>query len=182
LRQLRQILGSVVATVLDDKAVLTVHYLRNAVINFSSMTISVVSVETNVVRNGSPVIGYGISSNGRYAQGGILRERFIPRLLSAKPNELLDKSNENFDPFAVWKTFMRNEKPGGHGDRAHAAGVLDMAIWDAIAKIDRKPLWKLLSERYNNNSFDSKVHVYPGGGYYYPGKELEGLKEEMRGK
>ena len=44
---------------------------------------------------------------------------------------------------------MTNEKPGGHGDRAHAAGGLDMAVWDAVAKIAGKPLWKLLSERFN---------------------------------
>ena len=84
-------------------------------------------------------------------------------------------------PFAVWKAFMANEKPGGHGDRAHAAGALDMAVWDAVAKIAGKPLWRLLSERFNGGQFDEKVLVYPGGGYYYPGKELEGLRAEMRG-
>ena len=76
---------------------------------------------------------------------------------------------------------MANEKPGGHGDRAHAAGALDMAVWDAVAKIAGKPLWRLLSERYNGGRFDETVLVYPGGGYYYPGKELEGLQAEMRG-
>ncbi len=39
-----------------------------------------------------------------------------------------------------------------------------------------KPLWRLLSERFNGGQFDEKVLVYPGGGYYYPGKELEGLQ------
>ena len=154
--------------------------IRNAYINFSTMTVSVVAVETDVVREGKPVIGYGFTSNGRYAQGGILAERFIPRLLEADPKTLIDPKADNLDPFAVWRTFMSNEKPGGHGDRAHAAGGLDMAVWDAVAKIAGKPLWKLLSERYNGGRSDSKILVYPGGGYYYPGKEIEGLQAEMR--
>ena len=121
--------------------------IRNAFISFASMTISLVAVETDVVRDGKPVVGYGFSSNGRYAQGGILRERFIPRIRAADPNSLIDEKNDNLDPFAVWKAFMADEKPGGHGDRAHAAGALDMAVWDAVAKIAGLPLWQLLAER-----------------------------------
>lgn len=154
--------------------------IRNAVISFKDMTISVVAVETDVVRGGEPVIGYGFMSNGRYAQGGILRERFIPRIMNASPETLIDNENDNLDPGAIWRTFMTNEKPGGHGDRAHAAGALDMAIWDAVAKIAEKPLWRVLAERYNAGSYDDQVLVYPGGGYYYPGKEIEGLVAEMR--
>src|SRR5450432_3211035 len=115
--------------------------IRNAFISFSTMTISLVAVETDVVRDGHPVVGYGFTSNGRYAQGGILRERFIPRILAAEPASLIDQANDNLDPAAIWKTFMVNEKPGGHGDRAHAAGALDMAVWDAVAKIGQVPLW-----------------------------------------
>jgi L-alanine-DL-glutamate epimerase-like enolase superfamily enzyme len=155
--------------------------IRNAFISFATMTISLVAVETDVLRDGKPVVGYGFSSNGRYAQGGILRERFIPRIMAADPKSLIDATNDNLDPFAVWSTFMANEKPGGHGDRAHAAGALDMAVWDAVAKIARLPLWRLLAERYNAGRYDRTVLVYPGGGYYYPGKELEGLRAEMRG-
>lgn len=154
--------------------------IRNAYVNFSTMTVSVVAVETDVVRDGKPVIGYGFTSNGRYAQGGILTERFIPRVMAADPASLIDEKADNLDPFAIWRAFMTNEKPGGHGDRAHAAGGLDMAVWDAVAKIAGKPLWKLLSERYNGGRSDSKILVYPGGGYYYPGKEIEGLQAEMR--
>src|SRR6185312_11102224 len=116
-----------------------------------------------------------------YSQGGILRERFIPRIMAAEPASLIDGANDNLDALAVWKAFMANEKPGGHGDRAHAAGALDMAVRDAVAKIAGKPLWRLLSERFNGGRFDATVLVYPGGGYYYPGKELEGLRAEMRG-
>ena len=75
---------------------------------------------------------------------------------------------------------MTNEKPGGHGERSVAVGTLDMAIWDALAKALNKPLWKLLSESFNNNQFDTFVEVYAAGGYYYPGKNLEMLQDEMK--
>jgi L-alanine-DL-glutamate epimerase-like enolase superfamily enzyme len=154
--------------------------IRNAYVSFDTMTVSLVAVETDVVREGRPVIGYGFSSNGRYAQGGILRERLIPRIMEAPAESLRDPSTDNLDPIAIHAAFMRNEKPGGHGDRAHAAGALDMAVWDAVAKIAGKPLWRLLADRYNGGVADETVMVYPGGGYYYPGKELDGLREEMR--
>jgi len=60
--------------------------IRNAYIDFSKMTSSLVAVMTNVVRDGRPVVGYGFNSNGRYGQGGLMRERFVPRLLEADPN------------------------------------------------------------------------------------------------
>ena len=155
--------------------------IANAFISFETMTTNVVAVETDAVRDGEKVIGYGFSSNGRYAQPGILAERFIPRLMGADPKSLLDETGENLDPQAVWNTLMSNEKPGGHGERSSAIGALDMAIWDIHAKLAGKPLWKILSERYNGGNFDEKILVYPGGGYYYPGKGLEKLQEEMRG-
>jgi L-alanine-DL-glutamate epimerase-like enolase superfamily enzyme len=154
--------------------------MRNAAISFDRMTISVVAVETDVVRAGKPVIGYGFCSNGRYAQSGIIRERLAPRILEAEPRALIDARADNLDPFAVWRAMLSNEKPGGHGDRAVAAGAIDMAVWDAVAKIAEKPLWRLLSERYNGGRHDEKVLVYSGGGYYYPGKEKQGLQDEMR--
>lgn len=154
--------------------------MRNAVISFDRMTISVVAIETDVVRDGKPVVGYGFHSNGRYAQPGIIRERLVPRILEADPATLHDASGINLDPAAVWRTMMSNEKPGGHGDRAVAVGAIDMAVWDAVAKIEQKPLWRLLSERYNGGAVDARVLVYSGGGYYYAGKEKDGLQDEMR--
>ena len=154
--------------------------MRNAVISFDKMTISIVAVETDVIREGKPVIGYGFCSNGRYAQSGIIRERLAPRILEADPTKLRDEKAGTLDPYAIWAAMMSNEKPGGHGDRAFAAGGIDMAVWDATAKILGKPLWKLLSERYNGGKHDERVLVYSGGGYYYPGKEKQGLQDEMR--
>lgn len=155
--------------------------IRNAYIDFSQMTVSVLALITDVTKNGRPVIGFGFNSNGRYAQAGILRERVIPRVLAAEPESLLDESGQNLDPFKVWQAAMRNEKPGGHGDRSVAVGVLDMALWDAVAKIEERPLHELLAERFNGGRSDDKVFVYAAGGYYYPGKDEAALKEEMRG-
>ncbi|MBT3373317.1 MAG: mandelate racemase [Rhodospirillaceae bacterium] len=155
--------------------------MSNAYVDFSQMTISVVAVESDTFRNGKAVTGYGFCSNGRYAQGGILRERLIPRIQAAAAADLLDESGQNFDPRQIRKIMLTNEKPGGHGDRAVAASAVDMAVWDLLAKLEEKPLWRVLSERYSGGDHDARVLVYPGGGYYYPGKGLQRLREEMRG-
>jgi len=154
--------------------------LRNAYIDFSKMTASVVAVVTDVKRNGRRVVGYGFNSNGRYAQAGLLAERFIPRLMQADPQSLLDDAGTNLDPHRIWACMMANEKPGGHGERSVAVGVIDMAVWDAVAKIEGKPLYRLLAERYNSGRADDKVFVYAAGGYYYPGKNLTALQDEMK--
>jgi len=154
--------------------------IRNAYIDFSKMNLSLVAVVTDVIRNGRPVIGYGFNSNGRYGQGHLMRERFIPRILEAPADSLLDDSGQNLDPHKIWATMMTNEKPGGHGERSVAVGTMDMAIWDAVAKIADKPLYQMLAERYGNGQANRKVFVYAAGGYYWPGKGLEGLTGEMQ--
>jgi L-alanine-DL-glutamate epimerase-like enolase superfamily enzyme len=154
--------------------------IRNAYIDFSKMTTSLVAVVTNVVRDGRRVIGYGFNSNGRYGQGGLIRERFRDRLLQAEPASLLDPTGENLDPEKCWAALMRNEKPGGHGERSVAVGTIDMAVWDAVAKIAGKPLYRLLAEREGREA-DPRVFVYAAGGYYYPGKDDDQLRAEMAG-
>jgi L-alanine-DL-glutamate epimerase-like enolase superfamily enzyme len=154
--------------------------IANAFIDFSKMTLSLVAVVTDVIRDGKPVIGYGFNSNGRYGQGGLIRERFAPRVLQAAPESLLDADGGNIDPGKVWAAMFTNEKPGGHGERSVAIGTIDMAVWDAVAKIAGKPLFRLLAERAGVAA-DPKVFVYAAGGYYYPGKGLEGLAAEMQG-
>lgn len=154
--------------------------MRNATIDFSKMTLSVVSIVTDAVRDGRPVIGFGFNSNGRYAQGGVLRERLIPRLLEADPDSLLDGAG-HLDPARCRACVMTNEKPGGHGERAFAVGALDAALWDIVGKLEEKPLYRVFAERFNDGLFDARVPVYPGGGYYDPEKGLDGLKAEMQG-
>ncbi len=155
--------------------------IRNAYIDFSKMTTSVVALITDVERDGRPVIGYGFNSNGRYAPRGILQDRVIPRLLEADPDCLLTDDGANLDPQRMWQVMLTDEKPGGHGERSTAVGTLDMAIWDAVAKIESKPLHAVLAERYRGAAADERVWVYAAGGYYQPGKDVTALQDEMRG-
>ncbi len=167
-------------TQVRDESVSIRSEIRNAFIDFSEMTASAIAVVTDVVRNGKPVVGYGFNSNGRYAQSGILRDRLVPRLMRAPAESLLDDAQSNFDPHKIWRVVMANEKPGGHGERSAAVGALDMAIWDAVAKIEGKPLYRLLADRYRAGQADPDVYVYAAGGYYYPGKDLAQLQDEFR--
>ena len=154
--------------------------IQNAYINFSHMDVSLLALITDIKRDGKPVVGYGFNSNGRYAQSWLLKERFLPRLNQASPTEILNSEGSNFDPSKIWDILMMNEKPGGHGERSVAVGIIDMAIWDLVAKIEEKPLYQLLSERYNNGKYESKIFVYAAGGYYYPGKDLLQLENEIK--
>jgi len=154
--------------------------IANAYIDFSKMTCSLVAVVTDIVRDGRTVIGYGFNSNGRYGQGGLIRERFAPRLLEASPDSLLNDAGDNLDPARIWTALMRNEKPGGHGERSVAVGTIDMAVWDAVAKIAGQPLFRFIAARHKVEA-NPRVFVYAAGGYYYPGKDLNALRTEMRG-
>ena len=155
--------------------------IRNAYIDFTKMTTSLVAVVTDAVRDGKRVVGYGFNSNGRYGQGGL-----DPRALCAaadggrSEDRCSNEAGDNLDPDKVWATMMSNEKPGGHGERSVAVGTIDMAVWDAVAKIAGKPLFRLLAERHGRNA-NPRVFVYAAGGYYYPGKDLSMLRGEMRG-
>src|SRR5256885_8691613 len=145
------------------------------------MTVSFLALVSALVRQDKPVVGFGFNSNGRYAPSGLLRDRFVPRLKAADPETLVDESGENLDPQRIWNVVMRNEKPGGHGERSVAVGVLDMAVWDAVAKIAGLPLYRLLADRFRGGVFDDRVFVYAAGGYYYPDKDLSTLQNEMQG-
>ena len=153
--------------------------IANAYIDFSKMTLSLVAVITDVIRDGKPVVGYGFNSNGRYGQGALMRERFIPRVMAAERGSLLNAAGDNLDPHRIWATMFQNEKPGGHGERSVAIGTIDMAVWDATAKIAGKPLFALLAETHGRVA-NPKVFVYAAGGYYYPGKDNRMLRDEMR--
>jgi L-alanine-DL-glutamate epimerase-like enolase superfamily enzyme len=154
--------------------------ISNAYIDFSKMDCSIVAVVSDATQNGKPVVGYGFNSNGRYSAGEILRRRIIPRLLDAPPEDLLDDEGFNIDPVRAWDIMMRNEKPGGHGERSVAVGVVDMALFDLAAKIAGQPLHRWLADRYGTGTPDDRVFVYAAGGYYAPGKGLGELGDEMK--
>lgn len=156
--------------------------LRNAVFDFSEMTTSVVAVVTDVIRDGRPVVGFAFNSTGRYACGAQMRARFIPRILKAAPESLLDETGGNLDPEKILAAMMQREKPGGHTERSVAIGTIEVACWDAAAKIAGLPLHALLEKKYNKNNQLQKVPCYVGGGWYAPGKGIPELLEEIREK
>ncbi len=143
------------------------------------LTTSAVALVTDVVHNGRPVVGYGFASMGRYAQGGLIRERFAPRLLSAPDADLVSPDGRNIDPFRAWTVMMAGEKRGGHGERCVAVGTLDMALWDAAAKIAGLPLNRFLADRLGRQP-EPAVRVYAGGGYHYPHDGAGRLTDELR--
>lgn len=154
--------------------------LRNSSFDFSEMTTSVVAVITDVVRDGAPVVGFAFNSTGRYACGAQMRARFIPRILAADPDTLLDESGNNFDAAKILACMLQREKAGGHSERSIAIGTIEVAVWDAIAKIAGLPLYRLLAERYGNGMPARRVFCYVGGGWYWPGQSIVDLQDEMR--
>jgi L-alanine-DL-glutamate epimerase-like enolase superfamily enzyme len=153
--------------------------LANSSFDFSEMTTSVVAVITDVSRGGAPVVGFAFNSTGRYACGAAMRARFIPRILAAKPDTLLDAAG-NFDAEKILACMLQREKAGGHSERSIAIGTIEVAVWDVIAKIAEKPLHRLLAERFNGGRVADKAFCYVGGGWYWPGQTLADLQDEMR--
>lgn len=167
-------------TAIREKTVSVAAPMRNASIGFSDMTASALVIESDVMRNAKPLLGLAFNSVGRYGHGGLLRERFMPRLLDARSEDYLDADGANFDPFKVFALVMRNEKPGGHGERPGAVGLIDAAIWDLAAKIEQKPLWALLAERFGIADAGAPVPVYASGGHYRDGDDCGLLDDEIR--
>jgi L-alanine-DL-glutamate epimerase-like enolase superfamily enzyme len=154
--------------------------MRNSSFDFSEMTTSVVALVTDVVRDGSPVVGFAFNSTGRYACGAAMRARFIPRILAADPRSLLDETQANFDPTKILAVMMQREKSGGHSERSIAIGTIEVAVWDAVAKIAGEPLHRVLAKRYNGGKHAGKVFCYVGGGWYREGQTVQNLQDEMR--
>lgn len=154
--------------------------LRNSGFDFSEMTTSVVAVITDVVRDGKKVAGFAFNSTGRYACGAQMRDRFIPRIMKAPPDSLLDASGNNIDPVKVLACMMQREKAGGHTERSVAIGTIETALWDAVAKIEGKPLHRVLADRYSGGKLSDKVFCYVGGGWYTPGQTFKDVQDEMR--
>ncbi len=145
------------------------------------LTTSIVALVTDIVRDGQPIVGYGFASFGRFGQGGLIKERFAPRISNAEQSALLTEDGTNLDPFRIWTAMMAGEKLGGHGERCVAVGTLDMAVWDAAAKIAGLPLHRFLSSRLGTGARDEiRVPVYAGGGYRYPSDDIPHLQEEVR--
>jgi L-alanine-DL-glutamate epimerase-like enolase superfamily enzyme len=154
--------------------------LRNSSFDFSEMTTSIVAVITDVKRDGRPVVGFAFNSTGRYACGAQMRARFIPRILAADPDTLLDAAGTNLAPERILAVMMQREKSGGHSERSIPIGTIEVAAWDAVAKIAGEPLHRVLARRYNGGASADKVFCYVGGGWYWPGQTVRDLQDEMR--
>lgn len=161
-----------------EKTVALSSTLRNASIGFTGMTASALAMVSDTIRDGRPLVGLAFDSVGRYGHGGLLRERFAPRVLAADPETYAGERGA--DPVAIWRIAMRDEKPGGHGERSGAVGLIDAAAWDLAAKLEEKPLWRLLAERFGDGAGDRNVPVYASAGHYHAENDTALLAGEIR--
>ena len=167
-------------TRIEERSVKLNGDIANALVNFSEHTISLIQIHTDVVRHGKTVTGVAFNSIGRFAQSGILRDRMIPRLMNEAPHALLTDDGSRLDPARVLACAMKNEKPGGHGDRAAAAGALELAVWDLNAKITDEPAYLTIARHFKREVHSKRVPVYAAGGYYYPQGDADRLQSEMQ--
>ncbi len=155
--------------------------IANALVSFSSHTVSLVALKTDVVRDGQPLCGLAFNSIGRFAQGGLLRERFFPRIAGADPEALLTEDGQSLCPSKLRAVAMVNEKPGGHGDRAAAVAAIELAAWDLNAKLRTEPAWRTIARSFGNLAPTEAVPVYAAGGYYRDGNDVAELARELEG-
>jgi D(-)-tartrate dehydratase len=154
--------------------------VRNARVDLGEMTTSAVAIVTDIVRDGRPVVGFAFNSFGRYACGGTLRERFIPRVLQAYKTELLDATADNFDPAKLVSLLLAREKAGGHAERSMAIGTLEIALWDVVAKIEGQPLYRVLADRFAPAAtVASSVATYAAGGFYGAADPVASVRAEV---
>lgn len=152
--------------------------VRSASLSFGAMTASALAVHTDATREGKPLVGLAFDSIGRYGHGGLLRERFIPRLIAADPERYADGSG-GIDPHRAWSVMMEDEKPGGHGERCGAVGLLDAALWDLVAKARAEPLWRTLG-RNGPSGASGKIAIYASGGHYRTKDDVALLCDDVR--
>ncbi|NYT44317.1 mandelate racemase [Alcaligenaceae bacterium] len=153
--------------------------ISNAVVSFDDHDVSLVAVISDVIRGGRPVTGIAFNSIGRYAQRGILMDRIRPRILAAAPDSVLNDAATQFDPAKIYALAMKNEKPGGHGDRASAIAAVELAIWDLNAKLAEVPAYRLIADVFGHTLTKAETPVYAAGGYYYAPGSKHSLRDEL---
>ena len=158
--------------------------MRNASIAFDQMTASALVIRTDQSIGGQALVGLAFDSIGRYGKGGLLRERFIPRLLAAPPHALLD-ANGHIDPDRCNTVLLRGEKQGGHGERPGAVGLLDAALWDLRAKQQGLPLWQCLREATGHMGTPAaaatppRIATYASCGHFTDNPDPQALRDEV---
>jgi L-alanine-DL-glutamate epimerase-like enolase superfamily enzyme len=141
--------------------------MRNAAIAFDAMTASAVAMVSD-----RGIAGYAFDSIGRYGKGALLRERFFPRLVG---RSFVDRAGL-IDPPACARAAMANEKPGGHGERSGAIGLIEAAAWDLRAKMQGVPLWCSIADYYRTVG-NSTISVYASCGHF---RDDGALADEVR--
>ncbi|HRE02234.1 MAG TPA: hypothetical protein PLV68_13105, partial [Ilumatobacteraceae bacterium] len=154
--------------------------VANAVVRFDRHRVSLVAVFSDLIRNGAALVGVAFNSIGRHSQGGILRERVIPRILEADPDELVASDTGLIDPAKVLAVGRRDEKPGGHGDRAGALAAVELACWDLLAKYHDEPAAATIARAFGRVRAEGAA-VYAAGGYYSPTGGIDALRAEVAG-
>ena len=153
--------------------------IANSLVNFTKHTVSLVALISDQVSEGKPIVGFGFNSIGRFAQSGILRERMLPRLAEAAPEDLLSKNGAGFEAEIIANIAMKDEKPGGHGDRSGAVAALELATWDLNAKLLDEPAYKTIRNSFGVADLADSLPVYAAGGYYYPNDSAKRLSDEL---
>jgi len=158
--------------------------MRNASIAFDQMTASALVIRTDQSIGGEALVGLAFDSIGRYGKGGLLRERFIPRLMAAAPSDLLDEHG-HIDPARCVAVLMRGEKQGGHGERPGAVGLLDAALWDLRAKQQGLPLWQCLRHATGPigtpaaTATPPRIATYASCGHFTDNPDPQALRDEV---
>ena len=83
-------------------------------------------------------------------------------------------------PHRAWAVLMKDEKPGGHGERSGAVGLIDAALWDLAAKAAGEPLWSILAKRHGKANDGAKIAIYASGGHYRASNDVEALCDDVR--
>lgn len=161
-----------------ELAVRMTGHIANAVVDFSRHDVSLVAIVSDVIRSGKPVCGIAFNSIGRFAQTGIIRDRLTARIMSASPGMYADGQG-SISPAALGQIMMKDEKPGGHGDRASAIAAIEMAAWDLRAKLADQPAYATIATDLGLSPA-KRVSVYAAGGYYYPDGGAGRLREEIK--
>ena len=151
--------------------------IRNAYIDFSKMTLSLVAVVTDVIRDGKPVVGYGFNSNGRYGQGKLMRERFIPRILEADARVAGRRQRQ--EPRSAQDLGRRCSPTRSRAATASARSRSAPSTWRSGTRWPRSKAsrcsscWPTATATASPNR---KIFVYAAGGYYYPGQDHSKLQ------
>src|SRR5262245_18400449 len=98
--------GGVVRVVAVRECTVPISRYATNVAARAELDTTAVAVITDVHREGEPVVGFGFSSIGRFGQGGLIRDRFAPRLVAAADG-VASASGDNIDPFRAWDHMMR---------------------------------------------------------------------------